>query len=173
MTKLYVIVAPNFVEKTSMVQEFIDKSKENIQIIDESAIIKCQGLEGVPKDANYRYGLIAVIVRSHLLTNRDVVVLCDNLSIEALVLWKKMTAEHGSQCTIVLCDGDQEAAMERLNKLNLPEPTIVQMRYTINNQFKKYDDIHEILSNKINTINRDLADEIITGEEFSRSQEEK
>jgi len=172
MTKLYVIVAPNFVEKTPMVQELIDKSKENIQIIDEYAIIKCQRLEGVPKDSNYRYGLMAVMTRSHLLMNRDVVVLCDNLSIEALVLWKKMTAEHGSICIVVLCGGDREASMERLNKLNLPEPTIVQMRDTIGNQFEKYDDIHEILSNKINTINRDLADEIITEEEFIKSQEE-
>jgi len=172
MTKLYVIVSPNFFEKTVMIEEFLNKSEKNLQIIDEYAISKCQVLEGVPKNDNYRYGLISVMARSHLLMNRDVIVFCDNLSIEALVLWKKMTVDHGSKCIIVLCDGDQESSMERINNLNVSEPSKFQMRDTINNQFKKYDDIHEILSNKMNTINRDLADEIMTEEEFSKSQEE-
>jgi hypothetical protein len=163
MKTLYVIVGPAFTGRAAEVNAFLKQSEENIQVIDETAIIRAQKFERVPRIPNYRYGLIAVMARSHLLTGKSVIAFCDNLSIEALVLWKKMSEEHQARCVVVLMGGDQEMAMERIAKINLPKEQMNKMINELANQFKKYDNIAEIFKNKLNTIGRDLADEVLEG----------
>lgn len=167
MSNVYVIVGPDFTGKHETLLPLSNK----FQFIDEGSIVRAQQFEKVPKNEMYRYGLISVMARAHLISSHDILCLCDNLSIEALCLWKKMSVEHQAKCIIVLMDADQESAMARVTQMKLPEPQEQQLINSLGNQFKRYDDIHEILTNKLNTIGRDLADEIVTEEEFLKSQE--
>ena len=172
MSNVYVIVGPDFTGKHESLNSFFNKQPGHIQVIDEGAIIRGQQLESVPKNEMYRYGLISVVARSHLIAGMDVIAICDNLSIEALCLWRKMTGEHQAKCIIVLMEADQEAAMARMMQMNLPKEREQQMIHALADQFKRYDDLRDILTNKLNTIARDLADTIISEEEFLKSQED-
>jgi ABC-type branched-subunit amino acid transport system ATPase component len=167
MPKIYVIVGPDFTGKHETLMPLSNK----FQVIDEGAVIRGQQLESVPKNEMFRYGLISVMARAHLISQYDILCLCDNLSIEALCLWRKMATEHQAECIIVLMDADQESAMARVTQMKLPEDREKQLVHSLANQFKRYDDIHNILTNKLNTIGRDLSDQVISEEEFLKSQE--
>jgi thymidine kinase len=168
MSKVYVIVGPDFTGK----HETLLPLAKNFQFIDEGPIVRAQHIESVPKDEMYRYGLMSVMARAHLIAQHDILCLCDNLSIEALCLWRKMATEHQAECIIVIVDADQESAMARVTQMELPKDQEQHMIHSLSNQFKRYDDIREILTNKLNTIGRDLADQILTEDEFLQSQED-
>lgn len=171
MNRLYVIVGPDFSGKTQFVKNLIHDFYNDLQVIDELALSKAQRFEQVPQDKNYRYGLISVLARAHLINKRNVVALCDNLSIESLVLWKKLATEHGAECIIILFEASQLVSMEYVNKMKIDKEERTQLSRVVADQFKRYDDLAEILTNQLNTINRDLADQILTSEDFVKSQE--
>jgi len=168
MSKIYVIVGPDFTGKHETLLPLANK----FQFIDEGPIVRAQQFESVPKNDMYRYGLMSVMARAHLISQHDILCLCDNLSIEALCLWKKMASEHQAECIIVLMEADQESAMARVTQMKLAQDNEQRMIHSLADQFKRYDDICEILTNKLNTIGRDLADKVITEEEFLKSQED-
>ncbi len=174
MTKLYVIVGPAFCDRSLMVKGFLKSTKENIQLVEESAITKAQLSDPcVPNDNNFRYGMMGVIVRSHLINRQDTVVLGDSLSVEALVLWKRMASENRAEMNVILLEGDQETAM---TKLPLPSEVGKQQHsLMVNNlatQFKQFDELSAILTNKLSTIRPDLADKVYGEEFFAESEEE-
>jgi len=172
MKKLYVIVGPDFSDKSEILGKFMDDSAENLQIVNEGAVIQAINLEGLNKDPNYRYNIISVVVRSQLLRDYNVIANCDNISVEALILWKRIAFEHNAKCILVLFDADQEVAMHKLTKLNLPKEQEDRLVPKLAEQFKRYDDLAKILNDKLNTIRRELADEIIEGDALVSSQEE-
>lgn len=172
MQNLYIVVGPDFSEKGEIINKFLSHAKENIQIINEGAIIRALQMENV-SDLNYRYKMISTIVRSHLLAEYDVIANCDNLSIEALVLWRNLAKEHEAKCIIVLFDAELCVdAMNKLHQLNLPDEQEKEMTQILDEQFKRFEDLKLILKIKTNTIRRDLADEVWSQDEFSNSQEE-
>lgn len=172
MNRLYVLVGPSFSGMSQFVNEILGPTTENLQIVEESTISQAQKMEDIQTDSNTLYGIIATIVRAHLLKNRNVVARCENLSIDTLVMWKRMSEDHGAQCVIIMFDSDFEESINKINNLPVTEDTKQLMRMRLNLQFKRYEDLRSILIDKLNTITRDLADVVLKEEEyFDKSQE--
>lgn len=172
MSNLYVLVGPDFSGQSEFINKFTVISQSNLQIIDETAVAQAQRIENISRDPNYRYQVMAVMARSHLSRDRDVIANCNNLSVEALVLWKKMASEYGAVCIIVLFWGDAETSMSKVDNLDLDDKVKHDIRVEINEQFKRYDDLRVILTSKFNTIKRDLADMVVKPAGLIRSQED-
>jgi hypothetical protein len=171
MSILYVVVGPELSGQDEIINKFLKTSKNITQVVSEGAIIQAMKLEGIV-DEELRYSLISSIVRSYLFVGYDVVANCDNLSVEALVLWKRIAIEHKAECIIVLLCGVEADAMEKIENLPIPEPNKQMMRVRVKEQYKKFDDLAEIFDNKTHSISRELADDIHYHGEFEIPTEE-
>jgi hypothetical protein len=159
MNTLYVVVGPELCGQDEIINKFLKTSENITQVVSEGAITHALTLEGI-KDVELKYSFISATVRSHLFVGYDVIANCDNLSVEALVLWKRLAAEHEAKCIIVLLCGVEAEAMEKIENLTIDEHQKQKMYIKLKDQFKMFDDLAEVLDNKINSITRELADDV-------------
>ena len=167
MNMLYILVGPSYSGMAEFVEKILTPTTENLQIVEESVLSAAQSIENIPNDTNTLYRMIACVVRAHLIKGRNVVARCDNLSVETLVMWKKMAKEHGAQCVIILFRSDLEETMGRIGQFSTTEDRKQLLRHKVNLQFKQYNELDAILTNRLSTITRDLADIVLLEEEYS------
>lgn len=162
------MVGPSFSGMEEWVNGFAESLETQVQIIDEAAIIQAQRIDPyIPNTDDYRYGLISTIVRSHLIKGLSVIAICDNLSVEALVLWKKIASEHNTKCIAVMYKADQEDAIKRANDMiNLPQDGKAKVIDEIKKQFKKMDELKKLLDPSC-LLGKDLVDKIYKSEDLS------
>jgi len=88
----------------------------NYQYISEKAITKAMKFEHLDpkKNLNLVYIVVALYARSLMIQNLPIVVDDRNLSIESLVLWKKIANEHNYKTHGILMDTPFEICKKRM-----------------------------------------------------------
>lgn len=90
------------------------------------------------------YAMLAVISRSHMIQKLPLINDDKNLSVESLVLWRKIANEHSYIVTAVLMDTPLEVCRKRLKQIT----DIDQAEEALITDFERLEDMKPILFSK-------------------------
>lgn len=133
-----------------------NKFLPGFQYISEKAMSKGMIKENIDVKNNMSllYAVVAISVRSCMIHGLPLIIDDKNLSIESLVLWRKMANEHGYRITVVLMDTPLEICRKRLKKII---NTTVADEALIND-FERLEDMKPVLFSKHHS--KELFDEL-------------
>ncbi|MFW9872199.1 MAG: AAA family ATPase [Candidatus Thorarchaeota archaeon] len=147
--ELILMIGPTMSGKSYYINNHLIR---NYQIISEGHIASAMQYENVPKDEDFKYAIMSVIARAHMLRGLPIVVDESNLTIESLFIWKRYAFEYKYKIKGIVLDTPLKICLERLESSLKHENLVEGIIKNLKSEYERFKEIKLILNMKYQNV---------------------